>query len=277
MKTVQLPDGSPMPALGLGTWHMGESPRAAAAEEAALRHGLDLGIRLIDTAEMYGEGGAERIVGRAIEGRRDQVFLISKVYPHNASRRGVMAACERSLQRLGTDRIDLYLLHWRGSVPLAETVEAFERLQQDGRILHWGVSNFDQDDMNELLSEKAGAHCSANQVYYSLSQRGVEYELCELLAARSMPLIAYCPIDGGALAIDPLLTQIGRLHGASAAQVAIAWLMMRPGVVPIPKAVRLEHVEAICKAADLRLTQDDLVQIDRRFTPPSGPEPLMIV
>jgi len=277
MQQVMLADGGMMPKLGLGTWHMGERARDEDAEVQSLRHGLDLGINMIDTAEMYGDGGAERVVGRAIEGRRDQVFLVSKVYPHNASARGAIAACERSLTRLGTDRIDLYLLHWRGSIPLEQTVLAFDRLVRDGKIGRWGVSNFDVDDMRELVALGAGGQCAIDQVYYSASQRGVEFDLLPWLCARAMPLMAYCPLDQGALARDPVLGQIGREHGASAAQVAIAWLFARPGVVPIPKAGRVQHVQELCRASELKLTHQNLLDIDRHFPPPTRRQPLMIV
>lgn len=277
MKTIALPGGGRIPALGLGTWRMGENRRRRAAEVDALRHGLDLGIGLIDTAEMYGEGGAEEAVGEAIAGRRDSVFVVSKVYPHNATRRGAIAACERSLSRLRTDRIDLYLLHWRGAVPLADTVEAFERLRADGKIRHWGVSNFDVADLRELDRVAGGARCAANEVYYSVSRRGVEHDLLPLLRERALPLIAYCPLDEGALARDATLASVGAAHGASAAQVAIAWLLAQAGVATIPKAARREHVDAIHAAADLALTAQDLARIGRAFPPPDDKQPLAIV
>lgn len=277
MKTIALPGGERIPALGLGTWRMGENRRRRGAEVDALRHGLDLGIGLIDTAEMYGEGGAEEVVGEAIDGRRDSVFVLSKVYPHNATRRGAIAACERSLSRLRTDRVDLYLLHWRGAVPLADTVDAFERLRADGKIRHWGVSNFDVADLRELDGVADGARCAANEVYYSVSRRGVEHDLLPLLRERSLPLIAYCPLDEGALARDATLAAVGAAHGASAAQVAIAWLLAQRGVATIPKAARREHVDAIRAAADLRLSAQDLARIDRAFPPPGDKQPLAIV
>jgi diketogulonate reductase-like aldo/keto reductase len=266
-----------MPVLGMGTWHMGERARDEAAEIQALRHGLDLGISLIDTAEMYGDGGAEKVVAQAIAGRRDQVFLVSKVYPHNASLRGAIAACERSLARLRCEHIDLYLLHWRGSIPLEQTLEAFGRLVRDGKIGRWGVSNFDIDDMRELAALGAGGHCAVDQVYYSASQRGVEHDLLPWLREHAMPLMAYCPLDEGALSRDPVLGRIGRAHGVSAAQVAIAWLLARPGVVPIPKAGRLQHVQELASAGQIQLTPQDLQDIDRHFPPPTRREPLMIV
>ena len=276
-KTVALPGGERVSALGFGTWRMGESRRQRAAEVAALRHALDRGATLIDTAEMYGDGGAEEVVGEAIAGRRDAVFVVSKVYPHNAGRGGAIRACERSLARLRTDRIDLYLLHWRGSIPLAQTVEAFETLRADGKIRHWGVSNFDVDDMRELWALPDGPRCAANQVYYSASRRGVEHDLAPWLRERSVPMMAYCPLDEGALARDPTLAAIGRAHGASAAQVAIAWLLSRPGVISIPKAARAEHVDANLAAAGLKLSGADLALIDRKFPPPADKQPLAIV
>ena len=277
MEQIALPDGERIPALGMGTWKMGEQASRLDEEVAALRRGVDLGMLLVDTAEMYAEGGAERVVGQALSGCRDQVFIVSKVYPHNAGRRAAIAACERSLGRLRTDRIDLYLLHWRGNVPLDETVRAFEELCAQGKIRHWGVSNFDTDDMVELAALEAGAQCFANQVYYSVSQRGVEHDLAPWLAARSIPLMAYCPLDEGALAGNARLAAIGKRHGATAAQVAIAWLLSRPGVVAIPKAARIAHVESNHAAAALRLSDDDLAQIDRLFPPPRGKRPLAIV
>lgn len=277
MKTVALPSGERVPALGLGTWKLGERKRSAAAEVGAIRHALQIGYRLIDTAEMYGEGGAEEIVGEAIAGRRDELFIVTKVYPHNASRRGAIAACERSLKRLRTDRIDLYLLHWRGAVPLAETVDAFEHLKRDGRIRHWGVSNFDVADLQELWSLADGAHCAANQVYYSVSRRGIEYELLPWQRAQRVPTMAYSPIDEGALARNSALAQIGKAHGASAAQIALAWALSRPDVIAIPKAVQLEHLRQNFAAASLRLSADELARIDRQFPPPRGRTPLAIV
>jgi diketogulonate reductase-like aldo/keto reductase len=276
-KTVALPGGERVPAIGMGTWRMGESRNRRAAEVAALRHALDRGARLIDTAEMYGDGGAEEVVGEAIAGLRDEVFVVSKVYPHNAGRRGAIDACERSLARLRTDRIDLYLLHWRGSIPLAQTVEAFEQLRADGKIRHWGVSNFDVGDMRELAAHPAGGRCAANQVYYSASRRGIEHDLVPWLREHALALMAYCPLDEGALARDATLAAIGKTHGASAAQVAIAWLLSRPGVIAIPKAARAEHVDANLAAAELVLSAEDLARIDRHFPPPRGKQPLKIV
>ncbi|MEZ5650945.1 MAG: aldo/keto reductase [Burkholderiaceae bacterium] len=275
--SVVLPDGERVSALGLGTWRMGESRARREAELAALRHALERGAGLIDTAEMYGEGGAEEIVGEALAGRRDEVFLVSKVYPHNAGRRSAIAACERSLKRLRTDRIDLYLLHWPGAIPLHETVDAFERLHDQGKIRHWGVSNFDVGDMNDLLEVEDGERCAANQVYYSASRRGIEHDLVPWMHEHAVPLMAYCPLDAGTLTDDATLAAIGRRHGASAAQVAIAWLLSRPQVIAIPKAARPEHVDANLEAAGLSLTAQDLAEIDDAFPPPAGKEPLTIV
>ncbi len=268
MKTVELATGETVPALGLGTWKMGEHARSRAQEVAAVRAAVEMGYRLIDTAEMYGEGGAEEVIGEAIAGLRDRVYLVSKVYPHNASRAGAIAACERSLKRLRTDRIDLYLLHWRGPVPLAQTIGAFEELKRDGKIRHWGVSNFDVADMEELWRLDAGPECAANQVYYSASRRGIEFDLLPWQRERGVPVMAYCPIDEGALARDAALAAIGKPLRATASQVALAWVLSRPGVIAIPKAVRREHLRENLAAAELALGAGDLAQIDRRFPPP---------
>ena len=269
MRTVTLPDGETVPALGQGTWFMGERAAQRAAEVKALRHGLDLGMTLIDTAEMYGEGGAEEVVGEAIAGRRDEVFLVSKVYPHNASRQGVITACERSLGRLRTDRIDLYLLHWRGRHPLTETVQGFEELRRAGKIRYWGVSNLDADDLEELWAVPDGQRCATDQVLYNLVRRGPEWDLLPWCRERAMPVMAYSPIEQGRLPQGGALEEIGRRHGASPFAVALAWVLAQPGVVAIPKATRLEHVEANRRAADLSLTPDDLAALDRAFPPPS--------
>ena len=275
MNTVTLPDGTRLPALGLGTWHMGESAASRAAEVAAVRLALELGYRVLDTAEMYGEGGAEEVLGQALAEAlrtgtvaRDEVFVVSKVYPHNASRAGVVAACERSRKRLGLDRIDLYLLHWPGPHPLHDTVAGFEVLQSQGRITHWGVSNFETDDMTQLSAVPGGERCAANQVYYSPSTRGAEFDLLPWQRARSMPLMAYCPLDQGDLAQDAALQRVAERHGATASQVALAWLIARGGVMPIPKAVREPHLRANLAAIDLVLNEADLSEIERRFPAP---------
>ncbi|WP_454916465.1 aldo/keto reductase [Xanthobacter sediminis] len=274
--TVRLPGGEAVSALGQGTWHMGESAHLRAAEVAALRAGLDLGLDLIDTAEMYGEGGAEEVVGEAVAGRRDGVFLVSKVYPHNASRAGMLAACERSLKRLRTDHIDLYLLHWRGAHPLAETVAGFEALKEAGKIRHWGVSNFDVADMKELAAA-GGSACAANQILYNVGRRGPEFDLMPHLSAAHIPVMAYSPIEQGDLPRGGALARIARKHGVDAFQVALAWVMRRPDVIAIPKATRIAHVEANARARDLVLDAEDLAEIDREFPPPGGKTELEMI
>jgi diketogulonate reductase-like aldo/keto reductase len=274
LKSVALPSGSRVPALGQGTWFMGEQARKRKDEVAALRAGIDLGLTLIDTAEMYAEGGAEEVVGAAIAGRRDEVFLVSKVLPSNASRRGTVSACERSLGRLGVQCIDLYLLHWRGSVPLAETLEAFATLQRDGKIRSWGVSNFDNADMEELVALAGGSACDTNQVLYNLTRRGIEYDLLPWCESRAIPAMAYSPIEQGRLLGNSALQRVARAHGATAAQVALAWVLRRPGVIAIQKAGRVAHVEENRRALDLHLTPEDLAALDRAFPPPRGPQPL---
>ena len=266
--TVALSDGSRVPALGLGTWHMGESARQRSREAAALKAGIALGMTLVDTAEMYGDGGAEEAVGDAIAGQRDRVFVVSKVYPHNAGAKGAIAACERSLRRLRTDRLDLYLLHWRGGVPLAETVGAFERLRGEGKILRWGVSNFDVDDMQALLALPEGRHCAANQVLYHLGERAAEWALAPLCRARGIPLMAYCPLGEGALPGDRRLRTIARAIDASAAQVALAWLLAR-GAIAIPKASDIEHLRDNVGALAIDLPAATLAAIDAVFPPPA--------
>jgi diketogulonate reductase-like aldo/keto reductase len=277
MRTLDLPGGRVIPVLGQGTWGMGERAGSRAAEVAALRHGLELGMTLIDTAEMYGDGGAEEVVGEAIRGRRDEVFLVSKVYPHNASARGTIAACERTLKRLGTERLDLYLLHWRGTHPLAETVAAFERLRHEGKIARWGVSNLDADEMVELLAVPDGARCAANQVLYNPTRRGIEWDLLPWCRKHGMPVMAYSPIEQGRLPTTGALAEIGRRHGRSPFQVALAWVLAQEGVVAIPKASRLEHVEANAAALDLTLGADELAAIDRAFPPPRSKRPLAML
>ena len=275
IRTTTLPAGEAVPVFGLGTWKMGEDSRHASAEADALKLGLDLGATLIDTAEMY--GNAETVVGEAIAGRRDGVFLVSKVLPSNASRSGTIAACERSLKRLRTDRIDLYLLHWRGGVPLGETVEAFETLKAAGKIRHWGVSNFDADDMEELFELPAGGNCQTNQVLYNLSRRGPEFDLVPWCRKQGMPVMAYSPVEQGRLARSGKLEAVAARHGATPAQVALAWAMARPGVIAIPKASRPEHVRQNIAALDLSLTPGDLAELDRVFPPPARKKPLEMI
>lgn len=266
--------GDTLPRLGLGTWRMGESPARRADEVAALRAGLDLGLALIDTAEMYGEGGAEAVVGEAIAGRRDAVTLVSKVYPHNASAAGTVAACERSLARLGVDAIDLYLLHWRGRVPLAETVGAFERLRREGKIRAWGVSNFDADDLRELAALPEGARCAANQVLYHVGERAVEWAVLPACRAQRMALMAYSPLGQGAVLRQPALRALAREAGCTPAQLALAFVLAQPGVVAIPKAATLRHVREIAAARDVVLGAALRAQIDAAFAPPTRARPL---
>jgi diketogulonate reductase-like aldo/keto reductase len=274
MRTVTLKSGDKVPVLGLGTWRMGERKGERAAEVAAIRLGLELGITLIDTAEMYGDGGAEEAIAEAIAGRRDGLFVVSKVYPHNASRAGTVAACERSLKRLKTDRLDLYLLHWRGSVPLAETVEAFEKLRQAGKIRSWGVSNFDTGDMAELAGLPQGGSCAANQVLYHLGSRGIEWQLLDACRKAEAMVMAYSPLGQGPLLRKPALKAVADKHGTDPAAIALAWVLRQPGVVAIPKAVRAEHVRANMKALDVKLDADDLKALDAAFPPPRRAVPL---
>jgi diketogulonate reductase-like aldo/keto reductase len=267
---VTLPGGERVPALGQGTWHMGENRRRADEEAAAVRLGIELGMTLIDTAEMYGNGGAEEMVARAAEGVRDDLFIVSKVYPHNASRAGVIAACERSLERLRTDRIDLYLLHWRGSIPLTETIAGFERLLREGKIRHYGVSNFDRADMAEWAALKGGETVAADQVLYNLSRRGPEWDLLPWCRERGIAIMAYTPLGQGSLLHDRTLAEIAHRRNATPAQVALAWLLRQEGVIVIPKAARLEHVRDNRGALDVALTEEDLAALDRAFPPPKG-------
>jgi diketogulonate reductase-like aldo/keto reductase len=268
MKTVTLPSGEKLPALGLGTWHMGESAGRRKDEVAALKAGIDAGLTVIDTAEMYADGGAERVVAEAIAGRRNDVFLVSKVLPSNASFKGTLAACERSLARLGTNVIDLYLLHWRGGTPLADTVRAFEHLKQDGLIRHWGVSNFDTDDMEELAGTPNGNRCMANQVQFNLTSRGVEWDLLPWQQKRSMPLMAYCPLGGGDLVDHPALVPLSKKHGATPAAIAIAFLLSKPGVQAIPKTSKASRVPELAKGRDITLDDEDYTVLNRVFPPP---------
>ncbi|MDW6025824.1 aldo/keto reductase [Mesorhizobium sp. BAC0120] len=277
IRTTTLPTGEAVPVLGQGTWYMGEDSSRHGEEVAALRLGIDLGMTLIDTAEMYASGGAERVVADAVAGRRDEVFIVSKVLPSNASRHGVESACERSLVRLKTDVIDLYLLHWRGSVALSETVEAFEALKAAGKIRHWGVSNFDTDDMEELLALPAGSAVQTNQVLYNLGRRGIEHDLIPWCRTRRIPIMAYSPVEQGSLATSSRLADVARRHGASPAQIALAWTMRHDGVIAIPKASRPEHVRDNRAALDIDLTAEDLTELDRLFPPPRSKQPLEMI
>lgn len=272
---VALPDGTAVPALGQGTWRLGEPGADRAAEAASLRLGIELGMTLIDTAEMYASGGAEEVVAEAIAGQRGAVFVVSKVLPQNATRRGVAAACERSLKRLRTDRIDLYLLHWRGAVPLAETVAGFETLRAAGKILRWGVSNLDTGELTQVGGLPGGAHCATDQVLYNLDARGVEFDLLPWCAARGVPVMAYSPVgQGGSLLRASALRRVGARHAATPAQVAVAWTLRHPHVISIPKATEPAHIRQNAAAAGIGLTEADLADLDAAFPPPRGKQAL---
>jgi diketogulonate reductase-like aldo/keto reductase len=274
MKTVRLPCGINVPALGQGTWNMGDDPSARAGELAALRLGMDLGMTLVDTAEMYGDGRSESLVGEAIAGRRDEVFLVSKVYPHNASRKAMRKSCEASLRRLGTDRLDLYLLHWAGAVPLAETLEAFAGLQRDGLIRHFGVSNLDLADMRDLADLPGGAGVQTDQLLYNLTRRGIEHDLLPWLRQRAIPVMAYSPIEQGRLAADKRLQAFAARHGMAPAQVALAWLLAKDDVIAIPKTASKLRVQENVDALARPLDAAALAELDLLFPPPTGPVPL---
>lgn len=269
MRAVELPSGETLPVLGLGTWHLGEGRHPPQVEIDALRTGLDLGMALVDTAEMYGDGATETLVGRAIAGRRDGVFLVSKVMPHHATFDGTIAACEGSLRRLGTDRLDLYLLHWRGSVPLDETVGAFDELKRAGRIRHWGVSNFDVGDLDEMLRLPGAAACAANQVYYSLSERGAEFDLLPRMLQQGMPLMAYCPIDGGRIAQHARLGRLAASLNLPAAQLALAWLLRQRGIIAIPKAGREAHLLENWQSQAVAIPDEVWPTVDALFPKPT--------
>lgn len=277
MKQVTLPGGERVPALGMGTWNIGDHRQTRAEEIATLQLGLDLGLRLIDTAEMYGEGLSESLIGEAIRGRRDQTFLVSKVYPHNASRKGAVAACERSLKRLGTDHIDLYLLHWRGDVPFEETIEAFLALRQAGKIRHFGVSNLDLSDMEELWDVPGGDEVAVNQLLYNLSRRGIEFDLLPWLREREVPVMAYSPIEQARLLRSPGLKRFAQSIGKSPAQVALAWLLSRDDIIAIPKTGNRERLRENVGALDLTLSAEQLAALDELFPPPRHVQPLAML
>ena len=277
LPTVELPSGESVPQLGQGTWRMGESARKREAEIAALRLGLDLGLTLIDTAEMYSDGVAEGIVAEAIHGRRDECFIVTKVLPENSTRAGTIAACERSLKRLKTDRIDLYLLHWRGRPKLEETLSAFEALIAAGTIRSWGVSNFDVEDMAELLALPGGTQCATNQVLYNLRRRGIEAGLLPWSRDRGIPIMAYSPIEQGRLLHDRMLTAVAIRHRATPAQIALAWVLRQRDMMVIPKASSEAHVRENRAALDIKFTEQDLGELNRAFPPPKGPRPLELL
>ncbi len=273
MRTVRLGAAVDVPALGQGTWNLGDVSSKRRAELATLRRGIELGLTVIDTAEMYGNGASESLIGEAVRGLRDKVTLVSKVYPQNAGRQTMRLACEASLRRLGIEFLDLYLLHWPGSVPLAETVEAFERLVEAGKIRRWGVSNFDVDDMDELFAS-GGVRCATNQVLYNLTRRGPEFDLFPWMAGHGMAVMAYSPIEQGRLPPDGPLRAVADKHGASVAQVALAFTIRSGQVMAIPKASSVAHVEDNARAAEVRLDRDDLELLDRAFPPPRQKRPL---
>jgi len=275
MRTIDLPGGETVPKLGLGTWYMGESAAAFDSEVAAVRHAMTRGIRLIDTAEMYGNGGAEKVVGAAMDGfgdvARDDMFIVSKVLPGNAHHDDVLAACERSLKRLGTDYIDMYLLHWRGAAPFSETIEAFEALRDDGKIRHFGVSNLDKRDMEEWLYCPGGKALACNQILYNLSRRGPEWDLLPFCENQGVPVMAYSPLEQGRLQGDPALDQVAARHGVNPLQIALAWVLARDNVMAIPKAVNHRHIDENIAALDIVLDAEDYDVLDAAFPPPSGP------
>jgi diketogulonate reductase-like aldo/keto reductase len=274
MKTVPLPSGDKVPAFGMGTWNIGDDPAARNEEIATLRLGLDLGLRLIDTAEMYGDGRSEKLIGEAIAGRRDDVFLVSKVYPHNATRAGAVAACDRSLRRLNTDRLDLYLLHWRGDVPFAETLEAFEALLRAGKIRSYGVSNLDRSDLEEWWRLPGGNRIQTDQVLYNLARRGIEWDLLPWLRQHRVPTMAYSPIEQGRLLHDSKLVRFAQRHRITPAQAALAWLLSQEDVIVIPKTGNRARLREDAAATEIDLDREQLSELDRLFPPPKGPAPL---
>lgn len=277
VRSVPLHSGEKIAALGQGTWHFAESPERRAEEIASIRLGIDLGMTVIDTAEMYGDGAAEALVGEAIAGRRGDVFLVDKVLPHHATREGTVRACEASLYRLGVDHIDLYLLHWRGRIPLVETIEGFAELEQRGMIRYWGVSNLDTDDMKELSGVPGGDEVQTNQILYNLTRRGPEYALLPWLSQHGIPTMAYSPIEQGRLLDHPALQPIARRHDATPAQIALAWVLHHDGVIAIPRAGTPSHVRENAAARDIELTADDFHDLDHAFPPPTRPRPLEVL
>ncbi|MCC3382156.1 aldo/keto reductase [Paenibacillus farraposensis] len=275
-------DGREVPLIGQGTWYMGEKASHRQEEVRALQLGLELGMALIDTAEMYAEGEAEKIVGEAVKGRRDDVYLVSKAYPHHADRQGLAHACEASLTRMGTEYMDMYLLHWRGNIPLEETVQGMEELSEQGKIRSWGVSNLDQADMEELWSLSGGDACAVNQVLYHAASRGIDYDLLPWSRTHGVPVMAYCPIAQGGrlrkgLLEHPVMLDIAASHRATPAQIALAWVIRDGDVWAIPKAVQESHVRENAAAAHIRLTPEQLQKIDEAFPLPTRKQPLDMV
>lgn len=277
MKQVTLPGGERVPALGMGTWNIGDHRATRAEEIATLQMGLDMGLRLIDTAEMYGEGLSESLIGEALAGRRPDAFLVSKVYPHNAGRKGAVAACERSLRRLGTDHLDLYLLHWRGDVPFEDTIEAFQALQAAGKIRHFGVSNLDRSDMEEFWDTPGGDAVAVNQLLYNLSRRGIEFDLLPWLRERNVPVMAYSPIEQARLLRNAGLKNFAAQHGMTPAQAALAWLLASDDIIAIPKTAQRDRLRENVGALDITLTPDQLAELDKLFPPPRHAQPLAML
>jgi diketogulonate reductase-like aldo/keto reductase len=277
MRNTRLPSGEQVPVLGLGTWHMGERPANRQDERDAIRYAIDNGMTVIDTAEMYGDGAAEELVGEALAGRRSEAFIVTKVLPHHATRRGTVAACEDSLRRLGTDVVDLYLLHWRGGVPLEETLEGFDQLLRAGKIRYWGVSNFDTADMEELAALAGGDAVAANQVLYNLTRRGIEFDLLPWCGQRKLPLMAYSPLEQGRLLGEPELLRLAASHSATPAQIALRWVLRSDQVIALPKAGTPEHVRQLRAALDIALSPQDMAALDRAFPPPKRKMPLEMI
>lgn len=276
-KKVALPSGETVPAFGLGTWRMGESRFARRAEVAIIQYAVERGVRLIDTAEMYGEGGAEKVIGKAIRGKRDDLFIVSKVYPHNASLKGTVDACERSLRRLDTDRIDLYLLHWPGTIPIAETLEAFMALREAGKIRYFGVSNFDAEDLAKLWDAPGGSEIAANQLLYNLSRRSIEWETLPWMRSRDVPIMAYSPLEQARLLSSPKLQSFAEENGMTPAQAALRWLFAQEDAIVIPKTTKRERLDENIAALDGTLTPEQLAELDRLFPPPTGRSPLDVL
>ena len=277
MRQTKLSSGEEVPVLGQGTWGFGEHPANRQDEIDALRFGIDVGMKLIDTAEMYGDGAAEELIGKATEGRRDQVFVVDKVLPQNATRKGTVEACEKSLRRLATDRIDLYLLHWRGAVPLAQTLAGFDDLLRAGKIRYWGVSNFDVRDMEEVVGLTGGSAVASNQVLYNLIRRGIEYDLMPWCEQRNIPVMAYSPLEQGRLMGEAEIRRIADEHSATPAQIALAWVLRKEGLIAVPKASTRGHVKQNRIALDIHLTRDELAALDRAFPPPDHKVPLEMI
>jgi diketogulonate reductase-like aldo/keto reductase len=277
MRNTQLPSGEQVPVLGLGTWHMGERPENRQNELDAIRFAIDNEMKLIDTAEMYGDGASEKLIGKALSGRRTDAFIVSKVLPQHATRRGTVTACEDSLRRLATDYVDLYLLHWRGAVPLEETLEAFDALLHAGKIRYWGVSNLDTPDMEELVALPGGRALATDQVLYNLTRRGIEFDLVPWCQQRKLPIMAYSPLEQGRLLGEPELLRLAAAYSATPAQIALRWVLRNDLVIALPKASTPEHVQQLRSALDIPLSPQDMAALDRAFPPPTRKMPLEMI